>query len=172
MAWNLDPAHSSIDFAVRHMVVSTVKGRFAEFTVDAQIDADDITSSRGAVTVQTASVDTREAPRDTHLRSGDFFDVEKYPQMMYVVKDVRAAGGDYEIVGDLTIKDITREIVLATEVSGPVVDPFGLTRLGISATGKFNRKDFDLTWNVITEPGALLVGEEVKLSIEAEFTQQ
>ena len=171
MAWNLDPVHSSIDFAVRHMVVSTVKGRFAEFTVDAQIDVDDITGARGTVTVQTASVDTREAPRDTHLRSADFFDAEKYPQMTFVVKDVRAAGSDYEIVGDLTIKDITREIVLATEVSGPVVDPFGLTRLGISATGKFDRKDFDLTWNVITEPGALLVGDDVKLSIEAEFTQ-
>ena len=172
MAWNLDPVHSSIDFAVRHMVVSTVKGRFAEFTVDAQIDADDITSSRGTVTVQTASVDTREAPRDTHLRSGDFFDVEKFPQMTYVVRDVRAAGGDYEISGDLTIKDITHEVILATEVSGPVVDPFGITRIGISAAGKFDRKDFDLTWNVVTEPGALLVGEEVKLSIEAEFTQQ
>jgi len=171
MAWNLDPVHSSIDFAVRHMVVSTVKGRFAEFTVDAQIDVDDITGARGTVTVQTASVDTREAPRDTHLRSADFFDAEKYRQMTFVVKDVRAAGSDYEIVGDLTIKDITREIVLATEVSGPVVDPFGLTRLGISATGKFDRKDFDLTWNVITEPGALLVGDDVKLSIEAEFTQ-
>ena len=171
MAWNLDPVHSSIDFAVRHMVVSTVKGRFAEFTVDAQIDVDDITGARGTVTVQTASVDTREAPRDTHLRSADFFDAEKYRQMTFVVKDVRAAGSDYEIVGDLTIKDITREIVLATEVSGPVVDPFGLTRLGISATGKFDRKDFDLTWNVITEPGALLVGDDVMLSIEAEFTQ-
>ena len=171
MAWNLDPVHSSIDFAVRHMVVSTVKGRFAEFTVDAQIDVDDITGARGTVTVQTASVDTRDEQRDTHLRSADFFDAEKYPQMTFVVKDVRAAGGDYEIVGDLTIKDITREIVLATEVSGPVVDPFGLTRLGISATGKFDRKDFDLTWNVITEPGALLVGDDVKLSIEAEFTQ-
>jgi polyisoprenoid-binding protein YceI len=171
MAWNLDPVHSSIDFAVRHMVVSTVKGRFAEFTVDAQIDVDDITGARGTVTVQTASVDTRDEQRDTHLRSADFFDAEKYRQMTFVVKDVRAAGSDYEIVGDLTIKDITREIVLATEVSGPVVDPFGLTRLGISATGKFDRKDFDLTWNVITEPGALLVGDDVKLSIEAEFTQ-
>jgi polyisoprenoid-binding protein YceI len=171
MSWILDPVHSSIDFAVRHMVVSTVKGRFAEFTVDAQIDVDDITGARGTVTVQTASVDTRDEQRDTHLRSADFFDAEKYRQMTFVVKDVRAAGSDYEIVGDLTIKDITREIVLATEVSGPVVDPFGLTRLGISATGKFDRKDFDLTWNVITEPGALLVGDDVKLSIEAEFTQ-
>jgi len=172
MSWTLDPAHSSVEFAVRHMVVSTVKGRFADFTVDAQIDIDDITGARGTVTVQIASVDTREAQRDTHLRSADFFDAEKYPQMTYVVTDVRAAGSDYEIVGDLTIKDITREVVLTTEVSGPVVDPFGLTRLGISATAKLNRKDFDLTWNVVTEAGGILVGDDVKLSIEAEFTQQ
>ena len=172
MAWNLDPAHSSVEFAVRHMVVSTVKGRFGEFAVDAQIDAADISKSRGTVTVQTASVDTREPQRDTHLRSADFFDVEKHPQMTFVVREVRAAGGDYEMVGDLTIKEITREVVLATEVSGPVADPFGNTRLGISATAKVNRKDFDLTWNVITEAGGLLVGDDVKLSIEAEFTQQ
>jgi polyisoprenoid-binding protein YceI len=172
MTWNLDPAHSSVEFAVRHMVVSTVKGRFAEFTVDAQIDVDDVTASRGTVIVQTASIDTREAPRDKHLRSGDFFDVEKYPQMTYIVKEVRPAGDGYEMVGDLTIKNITREVVLAAEVNGPVVDPFGVTRIGISATGKLVRQDFDLTWNVVTEPGALLVGDDVKLSVEAEFTQQ
>jgi polyisoprenoid-binding protein YceI len=171
MAWNIDPQHTSVEFAVRHMVVSTVRGRFDDFTVDADIDADNLSATRGTVAVKTASVNTREDQRDAHLRSPDFFDAETYPDMKYTITRVEGSGGDYAITGDLTIKDITREVTLQADVTGPVVDPWGGTRLGLSATGKLNRKDYALTWNVVTEAGGLLVGDDVKLSIEAEFVQ-
>ena len=171
MSWNTDPAHSSFEFAVRHMVVSTVRGRFDDFAVEADIDENDLTASRGTVTVKTASVDTREQQRDAHLRSADFFDAETYPDMTFVIKRVDGADGDYLITGDLTIKDVTREVALDAEITGPVADPWGNTRLGLSARGKLNRKDYGLTWNVVTEAGGLLVGDDVKISIEAEFVK-
>ncbi len=171
MAWNTDSQHTSIEFAVRHMVVSTVRGRFDEFTVDADIDADDLTASRGTVVVKTASIDTREEQRNAHLRSADFFNAETYPDMVFTITRVEGSGPHYVVSGDLTIKDITREVRLDAEVTGPVADPWGNTRLGLSASGTLNRKDFDLTWNVVTEAGGLLVGDDVKLSIEAEFVQ-
>jgi len=171
MSWNTDPQHSSFEFAVRHMVVATVRGRFDEFTVDADIDESDLTRSRGTVRVRTASVDTREEQRDAHLRSPDFFDAEQYPELTFVIKDVEGSDGDYRITGDLTIKDVTREVTLEAEITGPVADPWGNTRLGLSASGKLNRKDYGLTWNVVTEAGGLLVGDDVKISIEAEFVK-
>ena len=171
MAWNTDAQHTSFEFAVRHMVVSTVRGRFDEFAVEADIDESDLTRSKGKVVVRTGSVSTREAQRDAHLSSPDFFDAEQYPEMTYVVTGIAGADGRYAITGDLTIKDVTREVVLDAEVSGPVADPWGSTRMGLSATGKLNRKDFGLTWNVVTEAGGLLVGDDVKLSIDAEFVK-
>jgi len=171
MAWTTDSQHANLEFAVRHMVVSTVRGRFDDFSIEAAVDEDDLTRSRGTVTVRTASVNTREAQRDGHLASPDFFDAQAYPEMTYVVTRVEGANGSYTITGDLTIKDVTREVVLDAEVSGPVADPWGNTRIGVSASGKLNRKDFGLTWNVVTEAGGLLVGDEVKLSIDAEFVK-
>jgi polyisoprenoid-binding protein YceI len=171
MAWDVDLAHSSLEFAVRHMVISTVKGTFSDFTVEPHIDADDIARSTGTVKVNVASLDTHEPRRDTHLRSADFFDVERFPTMTYTVKSVEQDDGEYRIVGDLTIRDITREVALRAEVSGPVTDPFGGTRIGVSATGKLSRHDFGLDWNVVTEAGGLLVGDDVKISLEAEFVQ-
>ncbi len=171
MAWNTDPQHSSFEFAVRHMVVSTVRGRFDDFTIEADIDETDITRSTGTVAVRTGSVSTREAQRDAHLSSPDFFDAATYPEMTYVVTRIHGADGAYTITGDLTIKDVTREVVLDAEITGPVADPWGNTRIGLSATGKLNRKDFGLTWNVVTEAGGLLVGDDVKLSIDAEFVK-
>jgi polyisoprenoid-binding protein YceI len=171
MAWNTDPQHTNFEFAVRHMVVSTVRGRFDEFAIDADIDETDLTRSTGKVTVKTGSVSTRDAQRDAHLSSADFFDAGTYPDMTYVVTKVEGAGGDYTITGDLTIKDVTREVVLAADITGPVADPWGNTRIGLSATGRLNRKDFGLTWNVVTEAGGVLVGDEVKLSVDAEFVK-
>jgi polyisoprenoid-binding protein YceI len=171
MAWDVDLAHSSLEFAVRHMVVSTVKGTFGDFTVEPHVDDQDLTRSTGIVKVNVASLDTREPRRDTHLRSADFFDVERFPTMTYAVKSVEQDGDEYHIVGDLTIRDITREVPLTAEVSGPVTDPFGGTRIGVSALGKLNRHDFGLDWNVVTEAGGLLVGDDVKISVEAEFVQ-
>jgi polyisoprenoid-binding protein YceI len=171
MAWSTDPQHTGFEFAVRHMVVSTVKGRFDEFTVAADIDENELTRSTGTVTVKTASVNTREEARDNHLRSADFFDAETYPDMTYEIKAIEKTGGDYTITGDLTIKDVTREVKLDAEITGPVPDPWGNTRLGVSATGKLDRKDFGLVWNVVTEAGGLLVGDDVKISIDAEFVR-
>jgi polyisoprenoid-binding protein YceI len=169
MAWKIDPAHSSVEFAVRHMVVSTVRGRFDEFSVEAEVDENDVTKSRGTVVVKTASLDTRNDQRDGHLRSPDFFDVEAYPEMTFVITGVEGSATDLRISGDLTIKDVTHPITLAGEVTGPVVDPWGATRLGLSVLGKIVRQDYGLTWNVVTEAGGVLVGDDVKISIEAEF---
>jgi polyisoprenoid-binding protein YceI len=171
MAWDVDLAHSSLEFAVRHMVVSTVKGTFSDFAVEAHVDDEDLTRSTGIVKVNVASLDTHEPRRDAHLRSADFFDVERFPTMAYAVKSVAQDGDEYRIVGDLTIRDITREVPLTAEVSGPVTDPFGGTRIGVSAVGKLNRHDYGLDWNVVTEAGGLLVGDDVKISVEAEFVQ-
>ena len=171
MSWNTDPSHSSVEFAVRHMVVSTVRGRFDDFSVAAEIDEADLARSRGTVRVRTASVDTREEQRDAHLRSPDFFDAEQYPELTFAITDVQGAGGDYRITGDLTIKDVTRQVTLDAEITGPVADPWGNTRLGLSASGKLNRKDYGRTWNVVTEAGGLRVGDDVKLTIEAEFVK-
>jgi polyisoprenoid-binding protein YceI len=172
MSWTTDTAHSSVEFAVRHMVVSTVRGRFTDFTVDAQVDADDFTKSRGTVTVRTASVDTREPQRDAHLSSADFFDTEKYPEMKFAIASVAKSGAGWKIGGDLTIRDITRKVVFDAEVNGPVEDPFGGTRIGLSATGHLVRKEFGLVWNMVTEAGGLLVGDDVTMTIEVEFVQQ
>ena len=171
MSWTTDPQHTSFEFAVRHMVISTVKGRFGEFTIEADIDESDLTRTTGKAVVKTGSVDTREPQRDTHLKSPDFFDAEKYPELTYVITKVEGADGEYALTGDLTIKDVTRPVTLKGEITGPVADPWGNTRLGLSVTGKLNRKDFGLGWNVVTEAGGLLVGDEVKISIDAEFVK-
>ena len=172
MAWNVDLAHSSLEFAVRHMLVSTVKGAFPAFSVDADIDEDDVAKSRATVTVNVAALDTREPKRDAHLRSADFFDAQRFPTMTYAVKSVDKVGsGRYRITGDLTIKAITREVPLDAEISGPVADPFGNLRLGVSAEGRVNRHDYGLDWNLVTEGGGLLVGDDVKISAEAEFVK-
>lgn len=172
MAWEVDLAHSSLEFAVRHMLVSTVKGTFLAFSVDAEIDDEDMTQTRATVTVNVASIDTREPRRDAHLRSADFFDAERFPTMTYVVKSVdKVSSGRYRISGELTIKDITRELALDAEMSGPLAYRFGALRFGMSAEGRVNRHDYGLDWNLVTEAGGLLVGDEVKISVEAEFVK-
>jgi len=172
MAWEVDLAHSSLEFAVRHMLVSTVKGTFLAFSVDAEIDDEDVAKSRATVKVNVASLDTREPRRDAHLRSADFFDTERFPTLTYTVKSIDKVSSDrYRITGDLTIKEITREVPLDAEISGPVADPFGALRLGISAEGRVNRHDYGLDWNLATEAGGLLVGDDVKISVEIEFVK-
>ncbi len=172
MPWNLDTVHSSIEFSVRHMVIASVKGRFATFTVDANVDETNLANSSATVRIDAASIDTRDSQRDTHLRSADFLDAETHPQIVFASKKIESRGGsDYRIVGDLTIRGVTKPVTLDGEVSGPVKDPWGGTRVGLSAQGKINRKEFGLNWNAALEAGGFLVGDDVKLSVDLELVK-
>ncbi len=171
--WNLDPAHSSVEFAIKHMVVSTVRGRFSKF--DANINLDEARPERSSVEawIDLASIDTREPNRDNHLRSPDFFDVAQYPTMHFKSRDVQPKGnGQYKVVGDLTVHGVTREIVLDASYAGAGKDPWGGYRAAGSLEGTVSRKDFGLTWNVALEAGGVLVGDTVKLYIDAELVKQ
>ncbi len=172
MTWNLDTAHSSVEFSIRHMMIASVKGRFARYEVDASVDEANLENSSATVRIDVNSIDTREPQRDAHLRSPDFFDAEHYPQIVFVSKRIEKRGGaDYRITGDLTIKNVTREVSFNAEVNGPVKDPWGGTRAVLTAETKVNRKDFGLNWNAALEAGGWLVGDDVKLSIDLELVK-
>ncbi len=169
MTWKLDMAHSAIAFSVRHMMVSTVKGNFREFSADLELDPEDLTKSSVRAVVKVASIDTREPQRNGHLTSADFFEVDKFPEMVFQSTRVEHLGGDrYRVTGDLTIKDVTRPISLEVTHLGTQVSPYGVKAAGFEATATLNRKDFGLTWNVALETGGMLVGDEVKISVDAE----
>ena len=171
--WTIDPMHVEIGFAIRHLMISTVRGRFGSASGVVVFDEASPSSSKVDVSIDVASVDTRQEMRDNHLRSADFFDVANYPVMHFVGKRVE---GDvkkkFRVTGDLTIRDITREVTLDVTNEGMTTDPWGNQRVGVSATAKINRSDFALTWNQALETGGVLVGEEVKLSIDAELIGQ
>lgn len=170
--WNLDASHSNIEFAVKHMMLATVKGRFAEANATVMFGSDEFMSAQVNVEIDVASIDTRSEQRDGHLRSADFFDAEQFPKLTFVSRDVAVKGADeYELTGDLTIRGVTREVVLKATFEGEGQDPWGGTRMAFSATGRIDRKDFGLTWNQALETGGILVGEDIKLSIEAEFVR-
>lgn len=172
--WTIDTDHSSVGFTVRHMMVSNVKGSFGSFSGSVEVDEKDIAGSRISVTIDTASINTGVAKRDEHLRSADFFDTAGYPTITYVSKKVEKIGTDrLKVYGDLTMRGITRPVVL--DVEGPTKtfkDPWGKSRRGASATATINRKDFGLTWNKAIEAGGVLVGEEVKIMLEMEFIRK
>ena len=170
--WTIDPAHTSVEFAVRHLMISTVKGRFGDVKGTVELDLDNPAAARVDVTIAATSIDTRNGDRDAHLRSADFFDVEKFPELRYVSRKVEVLpDGTFRVVGDLTIRGVTREVPLTASFEGTGADPWGGHRAGFSATGKVNRTDYGLLWNKVLEAGGVTVGEEVKLSIEAELVQ-
>ena len=172
MTWSLDPHHTSVSFSAKHLGVATVRGRFDEVTADLDLDdPNDPTTGKGTVTVKAASITTGSEQRDGHLKSGDFLDVEKYPDITFRLKKVIKKGDQYEVVGDLTIKDVTNEITLDYEHSGVVIDPYGNTKVGGTLTGTLNRSEWGLTWNVPIGGGGLLVGEKVKVEIDGELGQ-
>ncbi len=172
MTWNLDPSHAALGFAVKHMVVTTVRGQFNEYAINADIDPENLANSRATITIHANSLETRNNDRDAHLRSADFFDVENHPIITFVSGPIEQKGtSDYRITGDLTIRGTTRQIVLDAEVHGPFTDPWGGQRLSLSANGRVNRKDFGLTWNTALEAGGFVVGDDVKLSLEAELVK-
>ncbi len=170
--WDIDHAHSSVDFTVRHLLVSKVRGRFTKWTGDLQIDEQDLTRSRVDVEIDVTSVDTHEAQRDAHLRSGDFFEVDKHPRIVFKSKRVEEKGKEHlAVTGDLTIRGTTREVVLDVERGGVIAkDPWGKRRAGFTATAKINRKDFGVNFNQVLDQGGLALGEEVAITIELEAT--
>ncbi len=169
--WNIDPAHSVAEFKVKHMMISNVKGRFTVFSGQLSLDEADVTNSKIEATIDAASIDTREAQRDAHLKSPDFFDVEKFPTLTFKSTRVTRRGDEELVVeGDLTIHGVTRTAKFNVEgPTAPAKDPWGNTRVGVSATTKISRKDYGLTWNAALETGGILVGEEVTITLEVEF---
>jgi len=173
MSWQIDPAHSLVQFSARHMMISTVRGRFDKFSGTIDFDENDPTTATIDVAVDIASVNTRDQQRDDHLRSPDFFDAENYPTVTFKSTRVEKVDDSHgRIFGDLTIKDITKEVVLDAEFAGVAKSPWGMTVAGASATTKLNREDWGLTWNQALETGGVLVGKEIKLNIEVELIKQ
>ncbi|WP_242393942.1 YceI family protein [Anaeromyxobacter oryzisoli] len=166
--WNIDVSHSAIHFWVRHMVISKVHGRFAKWSGAIQLDEADLTRSSVEVKVDAASIDTQVADRDTHLKSPDFLDVAKYPELTYRSRKIEKAGDGYRVTGDLTLHGVTREVVLDAEFAGTGKDPWGNQRAGFSAKAALDRRDFGLVWNAALETGGVLVGEKVEITIELE----
>jgi len=171
--WNIDPAHTTAEFKVKHMMISNVKGYFTKVAGVLTLDESDLTKSRVEASVEAASIDTREAQRDAHLKSPDFFDVEKFPILSFVSTGVRPVQeGELAVEGNLTIRGITRNVLFSVEgPTSPVKDPWGNYRVAISATTKISRKDFGLTWNAALETGGILVGEEVTITLDAQFVK-
>jgi len=171
--WTLDASHSHAQFTVRHLMISNVRGEFQKLSGTVTYDAHNPESAVVRASIDVASINTRDAQRDAHLRSGDFFDAEKYPTIDFVSKSVRRGDDGLRIVGDLTIHGTTREVVLA--VDGPTAeqtDPWGNVRLGASATTKIKRSDFGMTWNSALETGGVLVGDEIKIELDVELVKQ
>jgi polyisoprenoid-binding protein YceI len=171
--WKLDPSHSIAEFKVKHMMISNVKGSFSGLSGVLTEHKTDSTLSFVEASVPVATVNTGEAQRDGHLKSADFFDAEKFPAMTFKSTVVKQAGdGEYIVTGDLTVHGVTHPVTFKVEgPSAPGKDPYGNTRIGLSAVTKINRKDFGLGWNAVLESGGFLVGEEVTITIEAQFIQ-
>jgi len=173
-AWEIDPAHSSVQFSVRHMMVSNVRGEFRNVTGTVRGDETDPTKAQVEATIDTTSIDTRNEKRDTHLKSPDFLDAEKYPTMTFRSKKVEKTGDHrYRVTGDLTLHGVTREVTL--DVEGPsaaVKDPMGNVRAGAQAIAKLDRRDFGITWSKTLDGGGVMVGDEVEVTIDVEGTKK
>jgi polyisoprenoid-binding protein YceI len=170
--WQIDPAHTQVEFAVRHLMISTVRGRFSDVTGTLTLPDGDFSGASLEASIGAASIDTREAQRDAHLRSSDFLDAETFPRIVFTTRRVEADRRHPDrllVVGDLTLRGITRDVTLAVIVEGRGPDPWGGERVGFSATGRISRKDFGLTWNQLLETGGVAVGDEVKITIDTEF---
>lgn len=165
--YTLDVTHTRIGFSARHAMVTTVRGQFNDFTATAHVDTADPTASSAEVRIQAASIDTGNEDRDGHLRSGDFLDVETYPELVFKTTSVMRRDADtFSLVGDLTIKDVTRPISIDFDVAGSARDPFGNLRVGFEGTTTINRKDWGLTWNAALETGGVLVSDKIRLEFD------
>ena len=164
--WVVDPAHSTVEFQVRHMGIATVKGQFTEFAGSAHVDTANPANSKVEVSIVANSINTGQQQRDDHLRSGDFFESEQYPDITFTSTDVTRDGDEWTITGDLTIKGVSRSISVPFEFAGSAQDPFGNTRIGVEGAAPLNRKDWGLTWNAALETGGVLVSEKIKLEFD------
>jgi len=173
-AWEIDPAHSSVQFSVRHMMVSNVRGEFRKVSGTVRGDETDPTKAQIEATIDTTSIDTRNEKRDSHLKSADFLDTEKFPTMTFKSKKIEKAGDHrYRVTGDLTLHGVTREVTLDVEgPSAPVKDPMGNVRVGATATAKLNRQDFGITWSKALDGGGVMVGDEINVTIDVEGTKK
>jgi len=171
--WNIDPAHSAAQFKVRHMMISNVKGEFTQISGKLELDGTDITKSKVEASIDAATINTRDPERDAHLRSPDFLDVEKFSILSFKSTQVsKRSDIELAVQGDLTIHGVTRQVVFDVEgPSAPMKDPWGNTRIGLSATANINRKDFGLTWNSALETGGLLLGDDVAITLDVEFVK-
>jgi polyisoprenoid-binding protein YceI len=171
--WAVDPTHSLVEFAVKHLMISTVRGRFGDVKGTIRINEADPKQSQVEIEIPTASIDTRADQRDAHLRSPDFFHVERYPAMKFVSKRVEGdVNGEFKLIGDLTIRDQTKEVTLEAEFQGKTRDPWGGDRMGFEAKGKINRKDFGLNWNQALDAGGWVLGDDIKMTIAVELVKQ
>ena len=170
--WVLDPTHSEVQFKVKHLVISTVSGFFKSFEGSLTTDSEDFENAKVEFSLDVNSIDTNQEQRDAHLKSADFFDAEKYPKISFTSTSFTKDGDDYQLKGDLTIKDVTKPVSLDVEYGGSAGDFYGNTKAGFEVTGKINRKDFGLTWDGVTEAGSIVVGEDIKLIINVQFAKQ
>jgi polyisoprenoid-binding protein YceI len=167
--WNIDAAHSGINFSIRHLVVSKVRGRFGKYSGSLNLDEQDLTRSSVEATIDVSSIDTGTSQRDDHLRSADFFDATKFPEMRFRSKRFEKLSDDhYRVTGELTIRDLTREVSLDVEYGGQAKDPWGNERVGFVARTHIDRKEFGLGWNQVLEAGGVLVGERVDIELEVQ----
>jgi polyisoprenoid-binding protein YceI len=171
--WNIDPAHSSAEFKVKHMMISHVKGHFAKVTGALTLDETNLANSRVEAIIDATSLETRDAQRDAHLKGADFFDVEKFSTLSFKSSRISLVrDGELSVEGDLTVRGTTGKVVFAVEgPTPPAKDPWGNTRVGVSATTKISRKDFGLTWNAALESGGFLVGDEVTITLDVQFVK-
>ena len=171
--WTLDPAHSEIQFKIRHLMITHVTGSFGKFNVDVETNDQDFETAKIRFTADVDSVTTNNDQRDGHLKSADFFESSKFPAVSFVsTKLEKVSGEDYLLYGDLTFHGVTKNIKLNVEFGGVIKDPWGNTRAGFTVEGKFNRKDFGMVWNAATEAGGVVVGDDVKIHASVQFVKQ
>jgi polyisoprenoid-binding protein YceI len=169
--WNIDPTHSEVQFKVKHLVISTVTGSFDTFSATLEASTDDFSDAKVTFSADVDSINTRNAQRDGHLKSGDFFDAAQYPTLSFESTKIEKAGSDYKLSGNLTIRNTTLPVVLDVEYGGTTVDPYGQTKAGFEISGKVNRKDFGLTWSALTEAGGLVVGDDIRLQLNVQMVK-
>jgi polyisoprenoid-binding protein YceI len=168
--WSLDPTHSEIGFKIRHLMITNVSGSFEKFNVNAETEGDDFSKAKISFSADTNSVSTNNEQRDQHLRSADFFDAETYPELKFESTGMRSiSANEFELTGDLTIRNVTKPVKLGVEYGGLMKDPWGNLKAGFTLNGKINRKEWDLNWNAALETGGILVGEEVKINAEIQM---